>query len=292
MGVVSSIAVDAIFRTGLFEVERKGDKTLLTEADLLANHICHKGLSPLIPDGGWLSEESIDDVERLSREQVWIVDPIDGTYEFVHGVPEYSVSIGLAERGRAVLGVIAIPAANEIVIGCVGEGVSVVSYDPATVESVMKRIDFASGREDAYLRFLAEPSLLESVGLKQKDAALSLHAELKTARILVSQSEWRKGKFDRIKEDLTIQPSGSIARKLALLAAGVGDLVVSLNPKNDWDICGGTALVEAAGGIVVDLARNERRLYNTANTLSEGLVAGNEGLVNQFLHYYKNISLE
>ena len=78
----------------------------------------------LLRDGeGWLSEESVDDVSRLDKSRVWVVDPLDGTREFVAGIPEFCVSIGLVEDGRPVAGGICNPATNETIIGSLDSGV-------------------------------------------------------------------------------------------------------------------------------------------------------------------------
>ena len=78
----------------------------------------------LLRDGeGWLSEESVDDLSRLEKSRVWVVDPLDGTREFVKGIPEFCVSIGYVENGRPVAGGICNPATNETFIGSIETGV-------------------------------------------------------------------------------------------------------------------------------------------------------------------------
>jgi fructose-1,6-bisphosphatase/inositol monophosphatase family enzyme len=287
--LAASVAVRHYFESGRFTVHEKGDRSLLTEADILANRICEYGLARIFPDGGWLSEESVDEGGRLSLERVWIVDPIDGTFEFVQGNPEFSVSIGLADSGRAVSGAVALPADQRIIYGGLGRGVrSIYHTEPAIDPELYRRKD-----PEEIFGTLDAISFFQSIRIGSP-CSVSQLKDLTQARILVSQTEWNRGKFSEIQHDLRIEPGGSIARKLALLAAGEGDLVVSLNPKNDWDICGGTALIQEAGGVVFDLENFEPRTYNTANTLSVGLVAGNPILVNSFIDYFrkKNIQLE
>jgi len=106
-------AIREIARVG-FEADYKADKSPLTAADLEANRILKEGLTGQFPQYGWLSEETRDDASRLEREQVWIVDPIDGTREFVMGIAEYAISVALAERGEVVLGVICNPSTGEL----------------------------------------------------------------------------------------------------------------------------------------------------------------------------------
>jgi myo-inositol-1(or 4)-monophosphatase len=74
----------------------------------------HEALTTAFPDTGWLSEEHTDTSERLRRERVWIVDPIDGTREFLQGLPEYAISVALVVNGAPVLGVVYNPATGEM----------------------------------------------------------------------------------------------------------------------------------------------------------------------------------
>ncbi|OQW46136.1 MAG: 3'(2'),5'-bisphosphate nucleotidase CysQ [Proteobacteria bacterium SG_bin6] len=92
---------------------KRWDKTPgnpVSEVDLELDALLRARLSALLPDAGWLSEETADNADRLACERVWVVDPIDGTRDFVRGRNGWAVSIGLAERGRVVLGVLDAPA--------------------------------------------------------------------------------------------------------------------------------------------------------------------------------------
>lgn len=93
---------------------RKSGRELVSEADLRAAEMLHADLAERFPGTGWLSEEHIDDSDRLRYERVWIVDPIDGTREYLQGVPEFAISVGLVVDGQAVLGVVHNPATGEM----------------------------------------------------------------------------------------------------------------------------------------------------------------------------------
>jgi myo-inositol-1(or 4)-monophosphatase len=93
---------------------RKEGWELVSEADIRAAEILHETLTRAFPADGWLSEEHTDTAHRLGRERVWIVDPIDGTREYLQGIPEYAISIGLAIAGRPALGVVHNPATGEL----------------------------------------------------------------------------------------------------------------------------------------------------------------------------------
>src|SRR5215469_1871066 len=114
-------AVFARFTPGAIETEYKIGHDPVTEADRAIDEVLRQ---ILLRDGeGWLSEESADDVTRLSKSRVWVVDPLDGTREFVQGIPEFCASIGFVEDGRPVAGGICNPATNETIIGAVDCGV-------------------------------------------------------------------------------------------------------------------------------------------------------------------------
>ena len=93
---------------------RKGGYELVSEADIRAAEILHEALTGAFPDTGWLGEEHHDTAERLDRERVWVVDPIDGTREYLQGHPEYAISVGLVVKGRPALGVVHNPATDEM----------------------------------------------------------------------------------------------------------------------------------------------------------------------------------
>ena len=95
---------------------------LVTEADRVANRVLREVL--LREGEGWLSEESVDDLARLEKQRVWVVDPLDGTLEFVAGIPEWCVSIGLVENGRAVAGGVCNPATGETFLGFLENGLT------------------------------------------------------------------------------------------------------------------------------------------------------------------------
>ena len=87
---------------------------VVSEADVEVDNALRETLLGAFPDDGWLSEEGHDDHQRLTKRRVWIIDPLDGTREFLQGVPEYAVSIALAYNGQSVLGVVFNPAADEM----------------------------------------------------------------------------------------------------------------------------------------------------------------------------------
>jgi myo-inositol-1(or 4)-monophosphatase len=223
--------VFARFTPGAIETEYKIGHDPVTEADRALDAVLHKEL--LREGEGWLSEESVDDPIRLQRSRVWVVDPLDGTREFVKGIPEFCVSIGFVENGRPVAGGIFNPATDETFLGSIDSGVT---YNGKT----------------------AQPSQRKNL-----DGAL----------VLASRSEVQRGEWKAFENSsLKIRPMGSVAYKLALVSAGLADVTFTLTPKNEWDVVGGTALVQAAGGFVSTLEKT-RLTANRRDPLLSGLLA-------------------
>jgi len=222
----------SVFTPGKIAAERKAGGDPVTEADIVIDNILKQAL--LAPDDGWLSEETVDDLSRLDKRRVWIVDSIDGTREFVEGIPEWCISIGLVVDGRPKAGGIYNPQANQLFLGALEVGT------------------FLNGR----------------------NVRVSDKASLEKAKILASRSELRKGLWKPFETaPFEIIPMGSVAYKLACVSAGLADGTISLAPKNEWDVAAGIALVLAAGG-QVDIKDDSGRLFNRRDTLMAGLTAG------------------
>ena len=218
-----------------YEIQDKGYHNPVTTADHAADSQLKGILMEAHSDYGWLSEETVDSPDRLSKKRVWVVDPLDGTKEFIEGVPHFVVSVALVENGEPIVGVL---------------------YNPVTKEM-----------------FTAEKS--EGAFLNDKPILCSTKESVSEMVILNSRSETRRGlwkPYDGIFGKL--KAIGSVAYKLGLTAAGKADIFASLRPKNEWDICAGNCIINEAGGKLIDL-NGEQRLYNQKNTLiSPGLVAG------------------
>src|SRR5437868_11256195 len=110
------------FTSGAIEAEYKAGHDPVTDADKSVDAVLRKEL--LREGEGWLSEESVDDLSRLEKRRVWIIDPLDGTREFVARIPEFCISIAMVEDGIPVAGGICNPATNEIFLGSLNSGVT------------------------------------------------------------------------------------------------------------------------------------------------------------------------
>jgi myo-inositol-1(or 4)-monophosphatase len=208
----------------------------VTEADRAVDRILRE---KLLRDGeGWLSEESVDDLGRLQKSHVWIVDPLDGTLEFIDGIPEWCVSIGWIEEGRAIAGGVYNPITRELFLGSASSGVQY------------------NGRS----------------------ARASQREHLAGATVLASRSEMKRGDWVGFQNaPFVVRPVGSVAYKLALVAAGLADATWTLCPKNEWDVAAGVALVNSAGGFTQGLDGG-LLTFNRRAPLLPGLVAGGRRL--------------
>ncbi len=231
---------------GRREATDKSHDNPVTAADLEANAAIGEIVRKAFPDDALLSEESADDSSRLGAQRVWVVDPLDGTKEFVEGVPQFAVSIALVVGARPVA-------------ACV--------YQPSTRECFHARAGGGAWLGDERLAVSRKATLAESV-------------------LLSSRTEMRRGQIEAFRPLFArIEPVGSVALKLALVAAGRADLWISVAPKSEWDVCAGDLLVHEAGGTFRELAHGERRYNQTDLLLAPPLAAGPARLVQEFWRF-------
>jgi len=185
----------------------------VTEADLAADQILRDGLLKLLPGSAWLSEESVDDPVRLDAEMVWIVDPIDGTREYVAGVPEFAISVALVSAGVPLIAVLYNPAVDDLFTAVRGQG----CWRNGQISKVTHVEDLAQ------------------------------------ATLLASRTETGRGEFALFSDRMQVRSMGSTAYKLALVAGGEAQAYFTRKPRNEWDVAAGVLLCTEAGAIVTDL---------------------------------------
>ncbi len=200
-------AIREVYATD-FLVDHKTPEQPVTDADRRSNQIIQQELLAVFHHDGWLSEETVDSPERLTKDRVWIVDPLDGTQEFIHKVPEFAVSIGLSLHGEPVVGVI---------------------YNPITDEMFFARKGGGA--------FVNEKTIL-----------VSAQSVFSQALVLASRSESKRGEWQPYENKFVIQQSGGMAHKMSQVACGKADASFSLTPKNEWDFCAGALIIREAGG--------------------------------------------
>lgn len=190
--------------------ELKADGTSVSEADLAADALLKERLLNANGAYGWLSEESEDDLIRLNKSRVWVVDPIDGTRAFLNGKPEWTICAALVEDGHSLLAAVYNPVTDEFFHAVRGGGA-----------------------------FLND----KPIGVREP-------VKLEGCRLAASKTQLRSKQWSIQWPELETIWVNSIAYRLALVAAGKCDGTVSLSRKSDWDIAAAHLLVDEAGGIV------------------------------------------
>lgn len=211
----------------------KADHSPVTAIDLAIDAFLHRQLRPLMPSAGWLSEETADQPDRLSNPWLWVVDPIDGTRSLIAGKPEFCVSIALVHAGEGpVLGVIGNPSTRERWSAHKGQGAH---------DQIGRRLQVRTTPP-------ADP-----------------------IDLLVSRSDARLGLWDDVPGHPDFRRVGSLAYKMALVAAGQCDGHATPTPRSEWDAAAGELLISEAGGATSDLHGQALR-FNQPRPQYDGFV--------------------
>ena len=224
---------------GRSRTELKADDSPVTQADLAANDAILAILAAEAAEDAVLSEESADRAERLGRERVWIVDPLDGTREFIAQNGEFSVMVGLAVQGRAVAGAVYAPALELLMYAAEGCG--------AWMEE--------GGAPPRPLRCGPAASPPRLVGSRS-------HADpaLERVRAVVGAGE--------------VRVSGSVGLKCGLIARGACDLYAHPVPYlKEWDTCAPEVVLREAGGSVTDCRGGPLRYNKELTSQPHGILA-------------------
>lgn len=195
------------------EIHSKGEAGPVTNVDFAVNDFLAERLRQARPDYGWLSEETPDAPEnRIGLRRILVLDPIDGTAAMISKWPQFTISIGVVDDGRAQSGAIYNPMTDELFAGAIGVGAT----------------------------------------LNGRPIRVSTRASVEGARMVGAAKRFTSGKWPTPWPKMDIFERQSIAYRMALVAADMADATLLLGPKHDWDIAGGAAIVEAAGGCVTD----------------------------------------
>jgi len=238
LAIVAGRRIMEIYNTD-FDVEQKSDNTPLTAADMAAHHIIIKGLGRLTPDIPVLSEESanIPFEERARWQRYWLVDPLDGTREFVKRNGEFTVNIALIDSHESVLGVVYAPVTGTIYYAARGMGA------------------FKKNRSDT--------------GSNESET-IAIHTRCKTAgsAIIAGSRSHRGGSLEAFLQkigDYEMISMGS-SLKSCLVAEGHADIYPRLGPTSEWDTAAAQCVVEEAGGRITKTDMQPLR-YNTKDEL-------------------------
>ncbi|MCZ6704140.1 MAG: 3'(2'),5'-bisphosphate nucleotidase CysQ [Ignavibacteria bacterium] len=220
VAVEAGIAILEVYNSDDFEVELKSDNSPLTRADLASHDLIKQKLTLLYPDIPILSEEGkeIEFDKRKEWDKFWMIDPLDGTKEFIKRNGDFTVNIALIENKKPVLGVIHVPVTNETYFGDLENG----SYKIEQGEKA-KRINVSSKSDNEEL--------------------------------IVVQSRSHSGEEEsefysnyKIKERL----SRGSSLKICMVAEGKAELYFRSGPTWEWDTAAGHAILEAAGGYIIN----------------------------------------
>jgi 3'(2'), 5'-bisphosphate nucleotidase len=226
-------AILDVYATG-HDVEYKADDSPITRADRAAHEILCQGLQRITPELPVLSEESTDGHApevRHAWDEYWLVDPLDGTKEFISRNGEFTVNVALMRGNRAVLGVVAAPVLGIVYYGALGLG--------------------------AFLAHGDEPG-----------QPIQVRCPAATPLVVVGSRSHRGDSLDGVLERLgphEMRPMGS-SLKICLVAEGAADFYPRLGPTSEWDTAAAQAVVEAAGGALTTLDGKPLR-YNERDTL-------------------------
>ena len=263
-------AGDAILTVyhGEFDVEYKEDHSPLTVADRRAHTVIKEHLAgderlegiPLLSEEG----SSIPYELRSRWDHFWLVDPLDGTKEFVKRRDEFTVNIALIQAGKPILGVVLVPAKDLLYFGLQGLGSYKVKR-PDAVPELGEGLAKAPAR-DALVRALLDASdrlPLRRAGREEKDPLTVIGSRSHGTEALgefVQKAEQRFGEVALI--------SAGSALKFALVAEGNADIYPRFGPTMEWDTAAGQCLVEQSGGTVVELGAQIPLVYNKRELLN------------------------
>ena len=213
--------------------EKADEAGPVTEADLAVDAILKQQLLAARPDYGWLSEETEDEPGRLTNDRIFIVDPIDGTRSFIAGETTWSHSIAVAEKGQIIAAAVFLPMLDKLYTAHIGGGAQ-----------------------------------LNGVTIRHSNTARFPGASVLSARPNFDPMHWQGGT-----PPVQRHFRASLAYRLALVAEGRFDAMLTLRDTWEWDVAAGTLLVLEAGALVTD-KHGAAPVFNNLNPKLSGMLAG------------------
>ena len=216
--------------------DKPGGQGPVTEADLAVDKMLREELTAARADYGWLSEETEDGPDRLHADQVFIVDPIDGTRSFIEGSTTWAHSLAIARNGRVEAAVVYLPMRDKLYAASLGKGAS-----------------------------------LNDVPLSVSEQHEMVGATVLAAKPNFDPSRWINADVPPI----TRKFRSSLAYRMSLVGEGRFDAMMTLHPTWEWDVAAGSLIVEEAGGAVSDRT-NKPALFNNPVPKLSGMIAGGD----------------
>ena len=226
-----------------FTSEKKDDDSPITQADIESNKI----LKEVLGETGIsiLSEEDADDKKRLSEEKIWIIDPLDGTTDFVNRTGEFTVMAGLVEKQKSILGIIYWPMKKKMYLAESGKGAFCHDEEWENIE-------------------------------------VSMMSEMQNCHALVSRHHLSE-KEKKLLDEMEISVVTSIGSSLKVTEIASGDAEIYLTTTNkmkQWDTCASNCIISEAGGKMTDISGKEM-VYNTESVHHENGILVTNGLIHQ-----------
>ena len=226
-----------------FTSEKKDDDSPITQADIESNKI----LKEVLGETGIsiLSEEDADDKKRLSEEKIWIIDPLDGTTDFVNRTGEFTVMVGLVEKQKSILGIIYWPIKKKMYLAESGKGAFCHDEEWENIEVTMM-------------------------------------SEMQNCHALVSRHHLSE-KEKKLLDEMEISVVTSIGSSLKVTEIASGDAEIYLTTTNkmkQWDTCASNCIISEAGGKMTDISGKEM-IYNTESVNHENGILVTNGLIHQ-----------
>ena len=257
----ASVEILKIYHSQTFDIQLKSDNSPVTAADLAANAVITEGLQKLSPRLPIISEETaeIPFSERTTFDYFWLVDPLDGTKEFIKRNGEFTVNIALIHRTQAILGVVFVPITEGCYFAVKGFGsFQLVKNFEANGWNVLKTDTENAAQNDNFKTICCDKFHLTDTHLRIPVSRSHLSEATKT---------WLE-QFD----DPILTPKGS-ALKLAMLAAGEFDLYPRIGLTGEWDTAAAQIIIEEAGGSLVDFDSRKPLVYNKKSLLNPDFIA-------------------
>ena len=261
-------AILAVYDTE-FSVEEKSDHSPLTQADreshrILVNRLETTGIPILSEEGRHLSYD-----ERKAWDTFWLLDPLDGTKEFVKRNGEFTVNIALINHGKPVMGVIYVPVADDLYFGTIENG----AFKLKAATDTLNRSDFdATDNSRGVSNALSNAEHLPS--------PLSNHAPFTVVGSRSHSSPEVQKIVEELKQkygDVQLISAGS-SLKICVVAEGIAQLYPRTGPTMEWDTAAGQAIAEAAGAQMVVFDTGKPLRYNKENLLNPWFIVKSEGI--------------
>lgn len=258
-----------IYKEDDFGIQFKADNSPVTRADLRVNDILTETLMRVTPEIPVVSEEANPSyVQRRGYHKFWIIDPIDGTKEFIKKSGEFTINLGLVENGYPTFGIISIPTQGQIFYG---------GHEIEDPDGTFKRLAFK--RVDRY--HIPTYMFHDTAVIKVRSFSLADHTtyqlDLTCSKDHHHPNDWKFSHNLAKDHYIKLIPCGSTI-KICRIAEGSADIYIRMSGINDWDLAAGHAIVEAAGGRVTEPGGQDLQYNTESQRLKPFVVCGGQSL--------------